>query len=213
MTRSFLPGILAMAATVLASNILVQILFGQWLTWGAFTYPIAFLVTDLMNRLYGVHAARKVVLAGFVTGVICSLIGTQVMLQGDGYTYPAVTLRVAIGSGAAFLAAQLMDVTIFDKLREGAWWRAPLASTLVGSSLDTAIFFTVAFAGSLSFLEPGNDVSWANEALPLLGAGPVVPLWVSLGLADWMVKLSLAILALVPFRMIVSKALSSRSLA
>lgn len=213
MTRSYLPGILAMAATVLASNVLVQILFGQWLTWGAFTYPIAFLVTDLMNRLYGVQAARKVVLAGFVTGVICSLIGTQVMLQGDGYTYPAVTLRVAIGSGAAFLAAQLMDVTIFDKLREGAWWRAPLASTLVGSSLDTAIFFTVAFAGSLSFLEPGNDVSWANEALPLLGAGPVVPLWVSLGLADWMVKLSLAILALVPFRMIVSKALSSRSLA
>ncbi|WP_226625653.1 queuosine precursor transporter [Alloyangia pacifica] len=213
MTRSYLPGILAMAATVLASNILVQILFGQWLTWGAFTYPIAFLVTDLMNRLYGVRAARKVVLAGFVTGVICSLIGTQVMLQGDGYSYPAVTLRVAIGSGAAFLAAQLMDVTIFDKLRGGAWWRAPLASTLVGSSLDTAIFFTVAFAGALSFLEPGNDVSWANEALPLLGAGPVVPLWVSLGLADWMVKLSLAILALVPFRMIVSKALASRSLA
>ncbi|AWI82368.1 hypothetical protein CEW88_01035 [Alloyangia pacifica] len=213
MTRSYLPGILAMAATVLASNILVQILFGQWLTWGAFTYPVAFLVTDLMNRLYGVRAARKVVLAGFVTGVICSLIGTQVMLQGDGYSYPAVTLRVAIGSGAAFLVAQLVDVSIFDKLRGGAWWRAPLASTLVGSSLDTAIFFSVAFAGSLSFLEPGNDVSWANEALPLLGAGPVVPLWVSLGLADWMVKLSLAILALVPFRMIVSKALSSRAIA
>ena len=213
MTRSYLPGILAMAATVLASNILVQILFGQWLTWGAFTYPVAFLVTDLMNRIYGVRAARKVVLAGFVTGVICSLIGTQVMLQGDGYSYPAVTLRVAIGSGAAFLAAQLVDVSIFDKLRGGAWWRAPLASTLVGSSLDTAIFFSVAFAGSLSFLEPGNDVSWANEALPLLGAGPVVPLWVSLGLADWMVKLSLAILALVPFRMIVSKALSSRAIA
>ena len=213
MTRKHIPGILAMAAIVLASNILVQILFGQWLTWGAFTYPLAFLVTDVMNRLYGVQAARKVVLAGFVVGVICSLIGTQVMLQGDGYSYPAVTLRVAIGSGAAFLAAQLVDVSIFDKLRGGAWWRAPLASTLVGSSLDTAIFFSVAFAGSLSFLEPGNDVSWANEALPLLGAGPVVPLWVSLGLADWMVKLSLAILALVPFRMIVSKALSSRAIA
>ncbi|WP_353473588.1 queuosine precursor transporter [Salipiger sp. H15] len=213
MTRSFLPGIIAMAATVLASNILVQILFGQWLTWGAFTYPVAFLVTDLMNRLYGVRAARKVVLAGFVTGVICSLIGTQVMLQGDGYSYPAVTLRVALGSGAAFLTAQLMDVAIFDRLRDGAWWRAPLASTLVGSSLDTVIFFSVAFAGALSFLEPGNDVSWANETLPLLGAGPTVPLWVSLGLADWMVKLSLAILALVPFRMIVSKALSSRAIA
>ncbi|ANT60307.1 hypothetical protein AYJ57_08025 [Salipiger sp. CCB-MM3] len=213
MTRSYLPGILAMAATVLASNILVQFLFGQWLTWGAFTYPIAFLVTDLMNRLYGAQAARKVVLAGFVTGVICSLIGTQVILQGDGYSYPAVTLRVAIASGAAFLAAQLMDVAIFDKLRGGAWWRAPLASTLVGSSLDTAIFFSVAFSGAFTFLEPGNDVSWANETLPLLGMGPIVPLWVSLGLADWLVKLSLALLALVPFRMIVSKAVAARSLA
>ncbi|MBR9839090.1 queuosine precursor transporter [Salipiger thiooxidans] len=210
MTRRHLPGILAMAAIVLASNILVQFLFGQWLTWGAFTYPLAFLVTDVMNRLYGAPAARRVVFAGFVVGVICSLIGTQIMLEGDGYTFPAVTLRVAIGSGLAFLTAQLMDVAIFDRLRDGAWWRAPLASTLVGSSLDTAIFFSIAFSGALSFLEPGNDVSWAAEPLPLLGIGPMVPLWVSLGTADWLVKLSLAILALVPFRMIVSKALSAR---
>ncbi|SDF36401.1 hypothetical protein SAMN04488105_11870 [Salipiger thiooxidans] len=199
-----------MAAIVLASNILVQFLFGQWLTWGAFTYPLAFLVTDVMNRLYGAPAARCVVFAGFVVGVICSLIGTQIMLEGDGYTFPAVTLRVAIGSGLAFLTAQLMDVAIFDRLRDGAWWRAPLASTLVGSSLDTAIFFSIAFSGALSFLEPGNDVSWAAEPLPLLGIGPMVPLWVSLGTADWLVKLSLAIIALVPFRMIVSKALSAR---
>ncbi len=199
-----------MAAIVLASNILVQFLFGQWLTWGAFTYPLAFLVTDVMNRLYGAAAARRVVFAGFVVGVICSLIGTQIMLEGDGYTFPAVTLRVAIASGLAFLTAQLMDVAIFDRLRDGAWWRAPLASTLVGSSLDTAIFFSIAFSGALSFLEPGNDVSWAAEPLPLLGIGPMVPLWVSLGTADWLVKLSLAILALVPFRMIVSKALSAR---
>ena len=213
MTRKHLPGILAMAAIVLASNILVQFLFGQWLTWGAFTYPLAFLVTDVMNRLYGAKAARKVVFAGFVVGVICSLIGTQITLQGDGYTYPAVTLRVAIGSGLAFLTAQMMDVAIFDRLREGAWWRAPLASTLVGSALDTAIFFTIAFSGALSFLEPGNDVSWAGEILPLLGVGPMVPLWVSLGTADWLVKLGLAIIALVPFRVIVSKALSSRAMA
>ena len=199
-----------MAAIVLASNILVQFLFGQWLTWGAFTYPLAFLVTDVMNRLYGAAAARRVVFAGFVVGVICSLIGTRIMLEGDGYTFPAVTLRVAIASGLAFLTAQLMDVAIFDRLRDGAWWRAPLASTLVGSSLDTAIFFSIAFSGALSFLEPGNDVSWAAEPLPLLGIGPMVPLWVSLGTADWLVKLSLAILALVPFRMIVSKALSAR---
>ncbi|MCA1285343.1 queuosine precursor transporter [Salipiger bermudensis] len=213
MTRKHLPGILAMATIVLASNILVQFLFGQWLTWGAFTYPLAFLVTDVMNRLYGAKAARKVVFAGFVVGVICSLIGTQIMLQGDGYTYPAVTLRVAIGSGLAFLTAQMMDVAIFDRLREGAWWRAPLASTLVGSALDTSIFFTIAFSGALSFLEPGNDVSWAGEILPLLGVGPMVPLWVSLGTADWLVKLGLAIIALVPFRVIVSKALSSRAMA
>lgn len=208
MTRKHLPGILAMAAIVLASNILVQFLFGQWLTWGAFTYPLAFLVTDVMNRLYGAPAARKVVLAGFVVGVICSLIGTQIMLDGDGYTYPAVTLRIAVGSGLAFLTAQMMDVAIFDRLRSGAWWRAPLASTLVGSALDTAIFFTIAFSGALAFLEPGNDVSWATETLPLLGVGPVVPLWVSLGFADWMVKLTLAVIALIPFRVIVSKAVS-----
>ena len=200
MTR-LLPGILAMAAIVVASNILVQFLFGNWLTWGAFTYPLAFLVTDVMNRVYGVGPARKVVLAGFVVGILCSFIGTQIM----GEFGPLVTLRIAIGSGTAFLVAQLLDVAIFDRLRDGAWWRAPLASTLVGSSLDTAIFFTIAFSGTLTFLEPGNDVSWAADTLPLVGVGPVAPLWVSLAFADWLVKLSLALLALVPFRMIVTK--------
>ncbi len=200
MTR-ILPGVIAMAAVVVASNILVQFLFGQWLTWGAFTYPVAFLVTDVMNRVYGVSAARRVVFIGFVVGVICSLIGTQIM----GEYGPLVTWRIAIGSGLAFLSAQLLDVAIFDRLREGSWWRAPLASTLVGSSVDTAIFFTIAFAGSLTFLEPANDVSWAGEALPLLGSGPVAPLWVSLAVADWMVKLSLALIALLPFRAIVRK--------
>lgn len=205
MKTNYLPGIFAMAAIVVASNILVQFLFGQWLTWGAFTYPLAFLVTDVMNRVYGVAAARRVVLAGFVAGVACSAVGTQIMLQADGYTYPAVTVRIALGSGLAFLTAQLLDVSVFDRLREGTWWRAPLASTLIGSSVDTALFFTIAFSGALSFLEPGNDVSWAGEMLPLLGMGPVVPLWVSLGVADWVVKLSLALLALVPFRIIVGK--------
>ena len=198
MTRSILPGILAMAATVVASNILVQFLFGQWLTWGAFTYPVAFLITDVMNRAYGVAAARRVVVAGFVVGVLCSLIGTQIM----GEFGPLVTWRIALGSGLAFLTAQLLDVSVFNRLRGGAWWRAPLASTLIGSSVDTAIFFTVAFSGALAFLEPANDVSWAGEVLPLLGLGPQVPLWVSLAVADWGVKLALAILALVPFRMI-----------
>ncbi|MCT4557755.1 MAG: queuosine precursor transporter [Pelagimonas sp.] len=207
MNRIHIPGVIAMAAVVVASNILVQFLFGQWLTWGAFTYPIAFLVTDVMNRIYGAQEARKVVLAGFVTGVVCSLIGTQIMLQGDGFTYPAVTLRIAIGSGIAFLTAQMIDVAIFDRLREGEWWRAPLASTLIGSTLDTAIFFTIAFSAGLSVIEPSNDVSWANEVLPILGFGPAAPLWVSLAVADWAVKLSLALIALMPFRAITSWAL------
>lgn len=194
-----------MAIIVVASNILVQFLFGNWLTWGAFTYPLAFLVTDIMNRVYGAQAARKVVFAGFVVGVICSLIGTQVMLQGDGYTYPAVTLRIAIGSGLAFLTAQLLDVGIFSTLRDGAWWKAPLVSTIVGSSVDTALFFTIAFSASLTFIEPANDVSWAGEVLPILGFGPMAPLWVSLAIADWAVKLGLALIALAPFRAITAR--------
>ena len=198
MTR-LLPGILAMAAIVVASNILVQFLFGQWLTWGAFTYPLAFLVTDVMNRVYGASAARRVVLVGFAVGLVCSLIGTQIM----GEYGPLVTWRIAFGSGLAFLTAQLLDVSVFDRLRNGTWWKAPLVSTLLGSSLDTAIFFTIAFSATLTFIEPANDVSWAGEMLPLLGAGPTAPLWVSLGLADWLVKLALSLIALVPFRIIV----------
>ena len=204
MTR-YLPGILAMAIVVVVSNILVQFVVGNWLTWGAFTYPLAFLVTDIMNRVYGVSAARRVVFAGFLTGVVCSLIGTQVILQGDGFTYPAVTLRIAIGSGIAFLSAQLIDVSIFNRLRESAWWRAPVVSTLIGSTIDTVIFFTIAFSGWLTVLEPANDVSWANEMLPMLGAGPVAPLWMSLAVADWCVKVAIALIALIPFRMIVSR--------
>lgn len=204
MTTRYLPGILAMAAIVVASNILVQFLFGQWLTWGAFTYPLAFLVTDVMNRVYGVAAARKVVFAGFLVGVACSLIGTQIM----GEFGPLVTLRIALGSGIAFLTAQLLDVAIFDRLRNGSWWKAPVVSTVIGSSVDTALFFTIAFAASLTFLEPANDVSWAGDLLPILGFGPMAPLWVSLAVADWLVKLSLALIALAPFRLITRKLLA-----
>jgi hypothetical protein len=203
MTRTHLPGILAMAAIVVASNILVQFLYGQWLTWGAFTYPLAFLVTDVMNRVYGAAAARRVVLTGFAVGLVCSLIGTQIM----GEFGPLVTIRIAIGSGLAFLLAQLLDVTIFNALRGGAWWRAPLVSTLIGSSVDTAIFFSVAFSGALSFIHPATDVAWASETLPLLGAGPMAPLWVSLAVADWAVKLTLALIALLPFRLITARLL------
>lgn len=196
-----LPGILAMATIVVASNILVQFLLGPWLTWGAFTYPFAFLVTDLTNRLQGASAARRVVLVGFIVGVICSLIGAQIV----GEFGPLVSLRVAIGSGTAFLAAQLSDVALFNRLRAGSWWRAPLVSTLFSSMLDTALFFTIAFSAALVALEPANDVSWAGEMLPILGYGPVAPLWVSLAVADWLVKLLLAIFALIPFRLIAGK--------
>lgn len=201
MTRTYLPGIIAMAAIVVASNILVQFLFGNWLTWGAFTYPLAFLVNDVMNRVYGPQAARRVVWVGFGVGVACSLVGTQII----GEFGALVTLRIALGSGIAFLTAQMLNVFVFDRLREGRWWRAPLGSTLIGSAVDTALFFSIAFSATLSFVEPANDVSWAGEILPMLGFGPEMPLWVSLAVADWGVKLSLALLALVPFRLVVMK--------
>ncbi|WP_284265336.1 queuosine precursor transporter [Roseicyclus amphidinii] len=201
MNTKYLPGILAMATVVVASNILVQFLFGNWLTWGAFTYPLAFLVTDVMNRVYGVQAARRVVFIGFLVGIGCSLVGTQIM----GEFGPLVTLRIAVGSGVAFLTAQLLDVAIFDRLRGGTWWQAPVFSSIIGSSVDTALFFSIAFSGTLTWLEPGNDVSWAGEMLPMLGLGPVVPLWVSLAVADWGVKLAIALAALIPFRVITRK--------
>ena len=194
--RRLLPGIAAMAAVVLASNVLVQFLLGDWLTWGALTYPLAFLVNDVTNRLHGARAARTVVVWGFGVGVACSLVGTQV----QGEFGPLVTWRIAIGSGIAFLAAQTLDLAIFDRLRSGAWWRAPLASSVLGSALDTALFFTIAFSAVLALPAAMGDVAWANEAVPLLGLGPVAPLWMSLAVADWGVKMTLALLALAPFR-------------
>lgn len=190
MTR-YLPGIFAMAIIVVTSNILVQIVIGDWLTWGAFTYPLAFLVTDVMNRVYGAAAARRVVIAGFGVGVACSLIAAGL---------DKTTLRIALGSGTAFLAAQLLDVAVFDRLRDRRWWVAPLASTVVGSAVDTALFFSIAFA---AVLPADANTGWANELVPLLGYGPVTMLWISLATADWLVKLGLALLALVPFRIIV----------
>ncbi|MES2336393.1 MAG: queuosine precursor transporter [Pseudomonadota bacterium] len=199
--RILLPGVLAMATIVVASNILVQYPLGRFLTWGALTYPFAFLITDLTNRLQGPAAARRVVLAGFATGILCSFIGTRII----GEFGPLVTFRIAIGSGLAFLCAQLLDISVFNRLRQGGWWKAPLVSTLVSSTLDTAIFFTVAFSAALTFLEPTNDVSWATAAAPLLGLGPQAPFWVSLAVGDWLVKLLLALVALLPFRLAVAR--------
>jgi len=198
----YLPGILAMAAIVVASNILVQFLIlDGLLTWGAFTYPLAFLVTDVVNRLHGPQAARRVVLAGFIVGVVCSLIGTQVMTEFG----PAVALRVAVGSGTALLVAQMLDGAGCDRLRGGDWCRAPLASTLIGSAVDTALFFTIAFSGAFAVFGPQANaaVIWAQDPAPFLLVGPMAPLWVTLAVADWGVKLALALIALIPFRLIV----------
>ncbi len=195
--KTLLPAILAMAAIVVASNILVLHPLGNWLTYGALTYPLSFLVNDITNRLHGPGAARRVVLAGFVAGLICSLVAAQ---------FPGLTtLRIAMGSLTAFLVGQLLDITIFGQFRRAVWWRAPLISTLVGSTLDSVIFFTIAFAGTLIFLEPGNDVSWATANAPLLGMGPPMPFWISLAVADWCVKFAIAVFGLLPFRLIVAK--------
>lgn len=197
MTR-YLPGVLAMAIIVVASNILVQFVVGNWLTWGAFTYPLAFLVTEVMNRVYGPAAARRVVFAGFIAGVLCSVIAAGL---------DKTTLRIAIGSGAAFLCAQLTDILVFNTLRDRKWWVAPLTSSMIGSCVDTALFFTIAFAAALP---ADGNTGWANEQVVLLGAGPVTSLWISLAIADWLVKMLLAILTLVPFRIIVRNLLRGR---
>ncbi len=127
---------------------------------------------------------------------------------------PLVTLRIALGSAIAFGIAQMVDIFIFDKLRRSTWVIPPLISSLVGSLLDTFIFFSVAFSGAkwLQAIEPANDVSWANETINLLGYGPVAPIWASLATADFALKLMLALIALIPFRVLTQKwALAARA--
>jgi uncharacterized integral membrane protein (TIGR00697 family) len=135
------------------------------------------------------------VFAGFGVGLACSLVGTQIV----GEFGPLVTLRIALASGTAFLVAQLIDLGVFSALRERVWWVAPLTSSVLGSAVDTALFFTIAFAGFLAFPTAWGDVSWAQEGTA------VGPLWVGLALADWGVKLGVALLALVPFRVVTVK--------
>ena len=199
--QTMLLGMMAMATVVVASNILVQFLLGNWLTWGAFVYPFAFLVTDLMNRIYGPVVARRVIAAGFLVGIGCSLVGSQI----EGEYGPIVTIRIALGSGLAFLLAQLLDVSIFNRLRKSRWWKAPLLSSLVGSILDTFLFFFIAFSSQLIVLEPSNDVEWANVHVELLGFGPLFPLWMSLAAADLLVKFLFSLVLLGPFRVLSTK--------
>ena len=191
------PFVAAMAAVVVASNILVQFPFahfglGEILTWGAFTYPVAFLINDLTNRQFGPQAARRVVLVGFGVAVLLSIW--------------LATPRLALASGMAFLSAQLLDVAIFDRLRGSAWWQAPLVSTLIGSVLDTVLFFSIAFAAAFSFLDTGLGLE--DGSLPfsvfLFGTDASVPLWVSLALGDFGVKLLVSLIMLVPYGALLS---------
>ena len=207
MRNSVILGVAAMAAIVVASNILVQFLVGDWLTWGAFVYPFAFLVTDVMNRVFGAADARRVVAAGFVVGIACSLAGAMIEIDGSAL----VTFRIALASGTAFLAAQLLDVAIFDRLRRQAWWRAPLVSSFAGSVVDTFLFFGIAFSAQLSFLEPGGGAEWAGEIVPLFGTGIAAPLWVGLAIADFCVKFSIALVALAPFKVVSGRLMRANS--
>ncbi len=132
--NALVAGAAAMGLVVLVSNITVGYPINDWLTWGAFAYPLTFLVTDLTNRILGAAPARRVVYVGFAIGVALSVI----------FAEP----RIGIASGAAFLVAQLLDIWIFDRLRRQSWWKAPLISSLLASALDTLVFFAGAFAFS-----------------------------------------------------------------
>ena len=163
--KSLITLIIGMALVVVISNIAVSYPINDWLTWGALTYPIAFLVTDITNRLFGVARARTVVYAGFLIGVILSLW--------------AADMRIALASGSAFLIAQLLDITIFDKLRQKTWWKAPLISTIISSAVDTLLFFSIAFVAT---------------GLP----------WVTWAIGDYGAKLAMAAILLMPFRFFLS---------
>ena len=175
MNRLFLLLSFLMGVVVLSSNYLVQFPIKYYglneiLTYGAFSYPIAFLITDLANRSYGKIAAKKIVYIGFTIGISFTLLFSINFAD-------LISVRIAIGSGTAFLIAQLLDVQIFDQLRKKKWFVAPLTSSFIGSTVDTFLFF------SISFYATG------------------VP-WVTLSLGDLAVKLFVALLMLIPFRLL-----------
>jgi uncharacterized integral membrane protein (TIGR00697 family) len=213
---AYLPFVLAMALVVVASNVLVQfpvqgsvggVALADVLTWGAFTYPFSFLVTDLANRRYGPVVARRVVFVGFMAAVACSIVLPPLLYRAGliGFETAAGRLvRIAAASGTAFLVGQLLDVTVFNRLRKKSWWRAPVFASLAGSVLDTAIFFSVAFAGLFAFVGPEDP--FALEAAPLLGVfAAELPRWVSWALGDLTVKLLIAVFALIPYRLIAAR--------
>ena len=175
MSRQFLLLSFFMGVVVLSSNYLVQFPIKHYglenvLTYGAFSYPIAFLITDLANRSYGKIGARKIVYLGFIIGIIFTL------LFSTNYS-DLISVRIAIGSGTAFIIAQLLDVQIFDSLRKKKWFVAPLTSSIIGSTIDTFLFFSISFYGT--------QISWFT-----------------LSLGDLAIKIIVALIMLIPYRLL-----------
>tara|TARA_Y100000590_G_scaffold270571_1_gene303846 strand:- start:562 stop:1110 length:549 start_codon:yes stop_codon:yes gene_type:complete len=175
MQNFFLVLSFLMGAVVLASNYLVQFPFeffgfNEILTYGAFSYPIAFLITDLANRSYGKIIARKIVYIGFTIGILSTLFFSTNF-------FDLISIRIAVGSGTAFIIAQLVDVQIFDKLRNKKWFIAPLTSSFVGSIIDTFLFFSISFYGT------GIN-------------------WITLSLGDLFIKIFVSLIMLIPFRLL-----------
>ena len=175
MNKLFLLLSFIMGVVVLASNYLVQFPINYYgleelLTYGAFSYPIAFLITDLANRSFGKIVARKIVYIGFTIGILFTLVFSTNFTD-------LISIRIAIGSGTAFIIAQLLDVQIFDQLRKKKWYIAPLTSSLIGSTVDTFLFFSISFYGT---------------GIP----------WITLSLGDLTVKIFVALVMLIPFRLL-----------
>ena len=175
MSKLFVTLSILMGVVVLSSNYLVQFPINYYglseiLTYGAFSYPIAFLITDLANRFYGKFLARKIVYIGFFIGIIFTLLFSTNFAD-------LISIRIAIGSGVAFITAQLLDIQIFDRLRKKEWFIAPLTSSFIGSTVDTLLFFSISFYGS------------------------GVP-WITLSLGDLAVKLFVSLLMLIPFKIL-----------
>ena len=175
MSKLFITLSILMGVVVLSSNYLVQFPINYYglseiLTYGAFSYPVAFLITDLANRFYGKFVARKIVYFGFFIGIIFTLLFSTDFAD-------LISVRIAIGSGVAFITAQLLDILIFDRLRKKEWFIAPLTSSLIGSTVDTFLFFSISFYGT---------------GIP----------WITLSLGDLMVKIFVALIMLIPFRLL-----------
>ena len=175
MSKIFVTLSVLMGVVVLSSNYLVQFPINYYslneiLTYGAFSYPVAFLITDLANRFYGKFVARKIVYIGFFIGIIFTLLFSTDFAD-------LISVRIAIGSGVAFITAQLLDIQIFDRLRKKEWFIAPLTSSFIGSTVDTFLFFSISFYGT------------------------GVP-WITLSLGDLAVKLFVSLLMLIPFKIL-----------